>query len=224
MTFSNPTTVFRYHVDHAWSDIARPLGELYGVMRRERTAMAAQRGGDDSFGRNQSEVSEFFRIPRRDAVNLALSGARALSGKLAKIADDCLSIVPADVAAVEPLLKLNLDDGELRRLSRDGRASLGVLRAVASLDCAFGRQLRRALDDFTEAVSAVPEKTLAFSQRAAAGTNDPGRQQDPELLRELIDGRITAVDEAWTHLQNTIDGVEEETPLGASLSRWAANQ
>lgn len=221
--FANPISLFNYHLAHGWSGVSRPLGEVFAAQRREEYALAALKGGDTSMGDTQSAVRERFRVQRADAANLAIGGAKALSAKFAKIADDCLRIDPAEVAAISPTLALGLADAELARLASDNRNSLGALRAIAAQNCAYSRALKRALDGFAEAVQAVPEKTLAFAQRAATGQNDVSRTRDADLLRGLIEEKIAAVDAAWEHLNDAVAGEAKEDFLVRAFDQ-AANQ
>ena len=222
--FANCAEVMRYHLNHNWAGIERPLTELFGIERREQTALAAQRGGDDSFGRNPNEVREGFRVQRADAVNATLGGARVLRDKLAKLADDALKIDPAAVAEIAPTLALGLGESELARLAADHRNSLGALRAIASQNCAYSRSLKRALDGYASAVQAVPEKAFSFAQRAANGRNDVSRTRDADLLRGLIEEKIAAVDEAWEHLGDAIAGQATEDFLVRAFDQATANQ
>ena len=222
MSFSNCAEVMRYHLNHNWAGIGRPLAELFSVQRREQTALAAQRGGDDSFGRNPNEVREGFRVQRADAVSATLGGARVLRGKLAGVATNALKIDPAEVAAIAPVLALKLGESELARLAADNHSSLGALRAIAAQNCAYGRSLKRALDGYVEAVQSVPEKSFAFAQRACNGTNDVGRTQSPDLLKTLISERIADVDAAWARLGDAIDAEAQDDPLRSALDAWAA--
>lgn len=222
--FANCAEVMRYHLNHNWAGIERPLTELFGIERREQTALAAQRGGDDSFGRNPNEVREGFRVQRADAVNATLGSAQALRDKLAKIADNSLKIDPADVSAVAPTLALGLTDAELSRLASDHRSSLGSLRAIAAQNCAYSRSLKRALDEYGVAVQAVPEKAYSFAQRAANGRNDVSRTRNVDLLKALIEEKIAAVDSAWTHLGDAIAGQATEDFLVRAFDQATANQ
>lgn len=222
MSFSNCAEVMRYHLNHNWAGIGRPLAELFSVQRREQTALAAQRGGDDSFGRNPNEVREGFRVQRADAVSATLGGARVLRGKLAGVATNALKIDPAEVAAIAPVLALKLEESELARLAADNRSSLGALRAIAAQNCAYGRSLKRALDGYVEAVQSVPEKSFAFAQRACNGQNDVSRTQSPDLLKTLISERIADVDAAWARLGDAIDAEAQDDPLRSALDAWAA--
>ena len=220
--FRNPTDLLTYHLSHTWGSLGRSMGDYFSVLRREKTALAAQRGGDDSFGRNQTEVSEFFRIPRRDAVNLALGNAKTLQAKFSKIADDCLRIDPDEVSGIAPTLALGLSGAELARLAADNRSSFGCLRAIAAQNCAYSRALKRALDAFAETVSSLPEKCYGYVQRACNGTNDVGRTQSPDLLKTLISERIADVDAAWARLGDAIDAEAQDDPLRSALDAWAA--
>lgn len=222
MSFSNCAEAMRYHLNHNWAGIGRPLAELFSVQRREQTALAAQRGGDDSFGRNPNEVREGFRVQRADAVSATLGGARVLRGKLAGVATNALKIDPAEVAAIAPVLALKLGESELARLAADNRSSLGALRAIAAQNCAYGRSLKRALDGYVEAVQSVPEKSFAFAQRACNGQNDVSRTQSPDLLKTLISERIADVDAAWARLGDAIDAEAQDDPLRSALDAWAA--
>lgn len=223
MSFSNCAEIMRYHFNHSWGSLGRSMSDYFSVLRREKTALAAQRGGDDSFGRNQAEVCEYFRVPRRDAVNLALGSARVLRDKMQKIATDALKIDPDQVAAIAPTLALGLNDAELARLAADHRDSLATLRAIgAQRDSAYARALRRALDDFSATVSALPEKCFVYVQRACSGQNDVSRTQSVDLLKSLIEERIADVDAAWSRLGDAIDGRTEQDPLRSALDTWAA--
>ena len=222
--FGNCAEVMRYHLNHNWAGIGRPLAELFSIQRREQTALAAQRGGDESFGSNPNEVREGFRVLRADAVSATVSGARVLRDKLAKIADDALKIDPADVAAIAPTLTLGLSDVELMRLASGQRSSLGALRAIASQNCVYSRSLKRALDRYAEAVQVVPGKAFAFAQRAANGQNDVSRTCDADLLRGLIEEKIAAVDAAWENLGDVIAGRAKEDFLVRAFDQMVANQ
>lgn len=218
----NPKSLLEYHLAHNWGAISRSLGEVFATDRREEYALSALKGGDTSLGDSPSAIRERFRVPRRDAENLALGGARVLRDKFAKIADDCLKIDPDQVTAVAPTLALGLSDAELARLAADNRNSFGCLRAIAAQDSAYSRALKRALDSFAEVVQAVPEKVYGYMQRACNGTNDVARKQDPDLLKSLIEAQIADVDAAWSHLSDTIEAKAEQDPLQAALDAWAA--
>lgn len=222
--FRNPTDLLTYHFAHNWGGIARPLGEAFAIDRREEYALSALKGGDISMGDTPSAIRERFRVPRRDAESLCLGGARVMRDKFSKICNDVLRIDPAEVAAIAPTLKLGLTDDELARLASDNRNSLGALRAIASLDSAYSRALKRALDGFAEAVEAVPAKVYGYTERACYGENDVARAKDPDLLKSLIDHRISDVDAAWACLGDAIEGRAEQDPLQAALDNWAANR
>lgn len=220
----NPKSLLDYHLSHGWSAISRPLGEAFAIDRREEYALSALKGGDVSMGDTPSAIRERFRVPRRDAESLCLGGARVMRDKFSKICDDVLRIDPAEVAAIAPTLKLGLTDDELARLASDNRNSLGALRAIASLDSAYSRALKRALDAFAEAVEAVPTKVYSYTERACYGENDVARAKDPDLLKSLIEHRISDVDVAWATLGNAIEGKAEQDPLQSALDAWAANR
>lgn len=220
----NPKSLLDYHLSHGWSAISRPLGEAFAIDRREEYALSALKGGDVSMGDTPSAVKSHFKVQRRDAENLCLGGARVLRDKFSKICNDVLRIDPAEVAAIAPTLKLGLTDGELARLASDNRNSLGALRAIASLDSAYSRALKRALDGFAEAVEAVPAKVYGYTERACYGENDVARAKDPDLLKSLIDHRIADVDAAWACLGDAIEGTSTQDPLQAALDNWAANR
>lgn len=220
----NPKSLLEYHLAHNWGAISRPLGEVFATDRREEYALSALKGGDTSLGDSPSAIRERFRVPRRDAENLALGGARVLRDKFAKIASDCLRIDPAEVAAIAPALELGLTDGELSRLARDNRSSFGVLRAIAAQDNAYSRALKRALGGFAEAVQAVPAKCYGYTERAIDGQNDVSRAKDPDLLKTLIERRISDVDAAWSRLDDAIEGKAAQDPLQAAMNSWAASR